>query len=69
MLVGIFCAVYELWFKQVLHEVDWLRNTFAASVIDEDLMLRVVRVLQRIVEILKVTFTLLPSPDLAALPT
>ena len=25
-------AVYELWFKQVLHELDWVRNTFTAEV-------------------------------------
>ena len=44
---------YELWFKLIIHELDWVRNVFMSEVEEED-MLRVVRQLTRIVEILKV---------------
>lgn len=54
LLFIIIHQTYELWFKQVLHEINWLRETFAAAVIDEAVMLKVVRILQRVVEILKI---------------
>jgi len=46
--------VYELWFKQVLHEVDSVRGFFSKPVVDERKMLKVNSRLQRIVKIFTV---------------
>ncbi len=41
---------YELWFKQILHELDAVRDIFSGVVADRD-MLRAVGYLQRVAEI------------------
>lgn len=46
--------VYELWFKEILFEVDTVREMFSLQRIPEREMLRGVSCLERIVEILKV---------------
>ncbi len=46
--------VYELWFKQVLFELDSVRHLFCTDVLPESMMLRVVSRVTRIIEILKV---------------
>ncbi|XP_048772807.1 tryptophan 2,3-dioxygenase-like isoform X2 [Ostrea edulis] len=44
---------YELWFKQILFEIDSVRETFASPSMDESRMLNVINRLQRISLILK----------------
>ncbi|EGD75373.1 tryptophan 2,3-dioxygenase [Salpingoeca rosetta] len=44
---------YELWFKQILFELDDVRSLFSAEYLEEQLMLKVVARLDRINEILK----------------
>eukprot|EP00054_Salpingoeca_dolichothecata_P026227 m.186590 g.186590 ORF g.186590 m.186590 type:complete len:380 (-) comp25594_c0_seq1:208-1347(-) len=46
--------VYELWFKQILYELDSLRELFMNKTVEESWMLRVVSRLNRVVEILKI---------------
>eukprot|EP01137_Pigoraptor_chileana_P022724 Opistho-2@87943 len=46
--------VYELWFKQMLHELDSVRQLFSSDCIEERLMLRIVSRLRRVIEIQKV---------------
>eukprot|EP00112_Aurelia_sp_Birch-Aquarium-sp1_P019914 Seg5021.1 transcript_id=Seg5021.1/GoldUCD/mRNA.D3Y31 product="Tryptophan 2 3-dioxygenase" protein_id=Seg5021.1/GoldUCD/D3Y31 len=46
--------VYELWFKQIIHELDSVRQIFLSTKIDERRMLVVVSRLDRVVKILKV---------------
>ncbi|XP_065058456.1 tryptophan 2,3-dioxygenase-like [Rhopilema esculentum] len=46
--------VYELWFKQIIHELDSVRKVFLIEVVDERNMLVVVSRLDRVVKILKV---------------
>lgn len=44
---------YELWFKQILFEVDSVRESFMMPVLDENQMLKIVNRLSRVVLILK----------------
>ena len=46
--------VYELWFKQILHEVDSIRDIFSLSRVDDRNMLKVNSRLVRIVKILQI---------------
>eukprot|EP00041_Stephanoeca_diplocostata_P029928 m.893278 g.893278 ORF g.893278 m.893278 type:complete len:389 (+) comp23659_c1_seq1:208-1374(+) len=55
MLFIIVHQVYELWFKQALHEIDSIRGLFQrkSSMADETSMLTIQQRLNRVVEILK----------------
>ncbi len=44
---------YELWFKQVIYELDGVQATFAGPVLDDRAMAPVVRSLDRVREILR----------------
>ena len=48
-------SAYELWFKQIIFELDSLRNMFNQETIEESLMLEILKRLGRIVLILKVS--------------
>jgi tryptophan 2,3-dioxygenase len=64
MLFIIIHQTYELWFKQVLHELDSVLAIFAAPHMDEKNMLTVVARLNRINEIFKIMdaqFTILET--------
>lgn len=50
-----FIAAYELWFKQIIFELDSLRDMFNQETIEESLMLEILKRLGRIVLILKVS--------------
>jgi tryptophan 2,3-dioxygenase len=52
MLFVIFHQVYELWFKQILFEMDDIQTRLAAPVVSDNDMLPILSRLQRIVEIL-----------------
>src|SRR4051812_48898169 len=54
MLFIIIHQTYELWFKQVIHELNSLIDIFNRPSVDEQLMLLVASRLRRVVEILKV---------------
>lgn len=49
-----FLIAYELWFKQIIFELDSLRTLFDQNLIEESLMLEIIKRLNRIVLILKV---------------
>lgn len=51
MLFIIVHQTYELWFRQILHEIDSVLNVFQQTVVQEEDMGRVVSRLTRIVEI------------------
>lgn len=53
MLFIIIHQVYEMWFKQILWEVDSVLNVFSQPSIDESDMLKMVSRLQRVIEIQK----------------
>ncbi|HEY7584771.1 MAG TPA: tryptophan 2,3-dioxygenase family protein [Acidimicrobiia bacterium] len=53
MLFIIVHQAYELWFKQILWELDEISNLFSQPAIDESEMLRIVGHLDRITEIQK----------------
>lgn len=53
MLFIIIHQVYELWFKQILFEIDSVLNIFSQPNMDERNMLKVVSRLQRVIEIQK----------------
>lgn len=46
--------VYELWFKEILFELDTLRGVFSSPVIPERMMHQCVAGLHRVVEIMKI---------------
>jgi tryptophan 2,3-dioxygenase len=48
-------SAYELWFKQIIFELDSLRDMFNQETIEESLMLEILKRLGRIVLILKVS--------------
>ena len=54
MLFIIVHQVYELWFKQILHELDRIERVFAGSVVAEAALPDVVRGFERVVAILKI---------------
>ncbi|MDZ4083954.1 MAG: tryptophan 2,3-dioxygenase family protein, partial [Bdellovibrionales bacterium] len=51
MLFIIVHQTYELWFRQILHEIDSVLSVFQQTVVQEEDMGRVVSKLTRIVEI------------------
>ena len=53
MLFIIVHQAYELWFKQILHELDRIQDEFAATPLDDRRLARIVHGLGRIHEILK----------------
>ena len=53
MLFIIIHQAYELWFKQILHEIDSVRNVFNRNLVDEKNIGVTVARLQRVVEIQK----------------
>lgn len=46
---------YELWFKQIIFETDSIRDLFSAEKMEESRMLEILKRLNRIVLILKVS--------------
>jgi tryptophan 2,3-dioxygenase len=55
MLFIIVHQAYELWFKQVLHELDRIERDFGTVPVSDDAMARIVHGLNRIHEVLKLT--------------
>jgi tryptophan 2,3-dioxygenase len=53
LLFIIVHQAYELWFKQILHELDRIESDFGAIPVTDDAMARIVHGLNRIHEILK----------------
>ncbi|MBI3434265.1 MAG: tryptophan 2,3-dioxygenase [Proteobacteria bacterium] len=53
MLFIIVHQAYELWFKQILHEMDRIELAFAAAHVDEHKVLDIVRALERVVTVLR----------------
>ena len=53
MLFIIVHQAYELWFKQILHELDRIETDFGTIPVTDDAMARIVHGLNRIHEILK----------------
>ena len=53
MLFIIVHQTYELWFKQILHELDRVQAHFGSEVVEDEYLGRIVRGLERINEILK----------------
>jgi tryptophan 2,3-dioxygenase len=53
MLFIIVHQAYELWFKQILHELDRIQADFGGEVVEDEYLGRIVHGLDRIVEILK----------------
>jgi len=54
MLFIIVHQVYELWFKQILHELDRIERLFAGSMVAEAALPDVVRGFDRVIAILKI---------------
>ncbi|TNE37013.1 MAG: tryptophan 2,3-dioxygenase [Alphaproteobacteria bacterium] len=54
LLFIIIHQTYELWFKQILHELDLVENTFSGDQMDDAFLSDAVHGLGRVVEILKV---------------
>ena len=54
MLFIIIHQVYELWFKQIIHELEWIIRAFEGDSVDERNIGTAVDRLERILEILKV---------------
>lgn len=55
MLFVIVHQAYELWFKQILHELDRVERLFGAPMVAEDTLPDIVRGLERTVAIVKLT--------------
>lgn len=53
MLFIVVHQTYELWFKQILHELDRVQDDLAGDPVDDRRLARVVHALRRIHEILK----------------
>lgn len=62
-------TAYELWFKQIIFEIDSLRTFFDQNVIEESLMLEIIKRLNRIVLILKVSLHKSIRSDCVEKPT
>ena len=54
MLFIIIHQTYELWFKQIIHELDLVRHLFSQKTIDESNVSNAVLKLNRIIEIQKI---------------
>lgn len=48
-------SAYELWFKQIIFELDSIRTLFNVEVIEESRTLEILKRLNRMVMIFKVT--------------
>jgi tryptophan 2,3-dioxygenase len=53
MLFIVVHQAYELWFKQILHELDRVERDFSANPVDDDALARITHALDRVHEILK----------------
>src|ERR1700741_3934163 len=53
MLFIVVHQTYELWFKQILHELDRIQADFGGEVVEDEYLGRIVHGLDRIVEIVK----------------
>jgi len=53
MLFIVVHQAYELWFKQVLFELDRIEADFSANPVDDEAMARIVHAIERVHEILK----------------
>jgi tryptophan 2,3-dioxygenase len=53
MLFIIVHQAYELWFKQILHELDRIQADFGGDVVEDEYLGRIVHGLDRINEIFK----------------
>jgi tryptophan 2,3-dioxygenase len=53
MLFIVVHQTYELWFKQILHELDRIQPDFGGDVVEDEYLGRIVHGLERINEILK----------------
>lgn len=53
MLFIIFHQIYELWFKQILHELDDVQQRFSSSVVDDRDMQPILYYLNRVVQIFR----------------
>jgi tryptophan 2,3-dioxygenase len=53
MLFIVVHQAYELWFKQILHELSRIERDFAQNPVDDDALARIVHGVERIHEILK----------------
>ena len=53
MLFIVVHQTYELWFKQILHELDRIQADFGGEVVEDEYLGRIVHGLERISEILK----------------
>src|SRR5262245_26531863 len=53
MLFIIVHQAYELWFKQILHELDRIQTDFGGEVVEDEYLGRIVHGLDRINEVLK----------------
>lgn len=56
-----FLLAYELWFKQIIYEIDSIRDLFNTITVDESRTLEILKRLNRIAIILKVKSTTLSS--------
>jgi tryptophan 2,3-dioxygenase len=54
MLFIIIHQVYELWFKEIHHELDLVESSLSGPVLDDAMILRVVNALDRIVRVLRI---------------
>lgn len=55
MLFIIFHQIYELWFKQILHELDDVQERFSANVVDDRDIQPILCYLNRVVQIFRTT--------------
>lgn len=53
-LIFCFRLAYELWFKQIIYELDSIRDLFNTITLDESRTLEILKRLNRIAMILKV---------------
>ena len=53
LLFIIVHQAYELWFKQILHELNWIHSTFNAPTLDSNEYGRIVQRLDRVIQIQK----------------
>src|SRR5262249_20119386 len=62
MLFIVVHQTYELWFKQILHELDRIQADFGGDVVEDEYLGRIVHGLERINEILKLLIQQLEVP-------
>jgi tryptophan 2,3-dioxygenase len=54
MLFIIIHQTYELWFKEIHHELDLVENLLSGAILDDALIVRIVNALDRIVRIMRI---------------